>query len=126
MDFFKVLEHKIKSYFHLSLIQEYLAALFVTQSCKNLKRLWDETQWNYKYINVWAYYLEWQKVIPKEIKTSLLTTGLSLSWLPIGLSENLSKKILQDKIKCLYLVYCLMELPHEKINQQADKGQSYS
>ena len=114
--FFKMLERKKKFCFHLPLIQEFLAAFFVTLSSENLKNLWVETQWNYKFINVWAYYFGLVKVIPEELKSLLLTNNYWFTQ-----PDYLSSKILRDNIKCLYLVYCLMELPHTKINQQAEQ-----
>ena len=110
--FFKVLKNK-KFSFHLLIIQEYLATLFVMQSGDNLKNLWVKTEWHHKYINVWAYYFGLRKVVPEKIKGSLLASSWFIQ------TERLSSKILQDKISCLYLVYCLRELPDEGIYQQA-------
>ena len=112
--FLKVFENK-KSSFHLLIIQEFLAAFFVMQSGSNLKDLWVKSEWHHKYINVWAYYFGLRKVVPEKIKGLLLAS----SW--FKQTERLSSKILQDKVSCLYLVYCLRELPDEGIYQQAKK-----
>ena len=100
--------------FCFPLIQEFLAAFFVIQSENNVMNLWAKTQWTGKYINVWAYYFGLAKAVRKEFKDLLFATRLGLLR-----TNKLSSKILQDKMKCLYLVYCLMELPDEVIYQQA-------
>ena len=110
--FLKVFESK-KSSFHLFIIQEFLAAFFVIQSGSNLKDLWVKTEWHHKYINVWAYYFGLRKGVPEKVKGLLLAS----SW--FKQTERLSSKILQDKVSCLYLVYCLRELPDERIYRQA-------
>ena len=114
--FFKLLENfrgKGKIYFHFSIIQEFLAAFSITKSAKDLKTLWSTTGWDHRYINVWTYYFGLSKVVPEELKSSLLST----SW--FMRNERLSSKILQNKASCLYLVYCLMELPNEGIYKQS-------
>ena len=114
--FFKVLEllkNKRRFSFHLSLIQEFFAAFFLTQWDINLKDRWSKTEWNYRYINVWLYYFGLRKGVPEEFKKLFLDTG----W--FARSEKLSSTILQDKIRCLYLLYCFMELPNEGIYQLA-------
>ena len=100
--FLKVFENK-KFSFHLLIIQEFLAGFFVMQSGSNLKDLWVKSEWHHKYINVWAYYFGLRKVVPEKIKGLLLAS----SW--FKQTERLSSKILQDKVSCLYLVYCLRE-----------------
>ena len=114
--YFKVLEKfrgENKVVFHFSIIQEILAAFFLTKSGKDLKNLWSKTEWNHRYITVWAYYFELNKGIPKDLKSLLLLN----SW--FKQTEKLSSKILLNKVSCIYLVYCLMELPEEGIYQQA-------
>ena len=114
--FFKLLENFIgtqKIFFHFPIIQEFLAALFLTKSGIGLKKWWSETECNNRCINVWIYYFGLNKVVPEEIKSSLIPTN----W--FTRAERLSNKILQDKVSCLYLVCCLMELPEEGIYQQA-------
>ena len=96
------------------LIQELLASFFVIQSGNNVMKLWAETEWSSKYINVWAFYFGLTKAVRKEFTELMFATQL-LRWS----KKKLSSKILQDNIKCLYLVYCLMELPDEEIYQQA-------
>ena len=108
-EFFKVLECKRFS-FHLPMIQEFLAAFFVAQSGKNLKNLWAKTKWHHKYINVWAGL---RKGVPEEFKSFVLASSWFMQ------TERLSSKVLKDKISCLYLVYCLRELPDEGIYQRA-------
>ena len=110
--FFKVFESKRFS-FHFRVIQEFLAAFFVTQSDNNLKNLWAKTEWDHKYINVWSHYFGLRKGVPEKFKGLLLASSWFMQ------TERLSSKILQNKINCLYLVYCLMELPDEGIYQQA-------
>ena len=110
--FFKVFESKRFS-FHLRIIQEFLAAFFVTQSDNNLKNLWAKTEWDHKYINVWSHYFGLRKGVPEKFRGLLLASSWFMQ------TERLSSKILQNKINCLYLVYCLRELPDEGIYQQA-------
>ena len=99
------------------LIQELLASFFVIQSGNNVRKLWAETEWSSKYINVWAFYFGLTKAVRKEF-TELMFAKQLLRWS----KKKLSSKILQDNIKCLYLVYCLMELPDEEIYQQAKEA----
>ena len=110
--FFKVFESRRFS-FHLPIIQEFLAAFFVTQSDNNLKNLWAKTEWDHKYINVWSHYFGLRKGVPEKFRGLLLASSWFMQ------TERLSSKILQNKINCLYLVYCLRELPDERIYQQA-------
>ena len=95
------------------LIQELFSSFFVVQSGNHVMRLWTETEWSSKYINVWAFYFGLTKAVRKEFNEIMFATQF-WRWS----SKKLSSKILQDKIKCLYLVYCLMELPDEEIYQQ--------
>ena len=111
---FRTSDSKEMVTFCLSLIREFLAAFFVMQSENNVMNLWAKTQWTGKYINVWAYYFGLAKTVREEFKDLLFATRLG-----ILRTNRLSSKILQDKMKCLYLVYCLMELPDEEIYQQA-------
>ena len=110
--FFKVFESKRFS-FHFRVIQEFLAAFCVTQLDSNLKNLWAKTEWDHKYINVWSHYFGLRKGVPEKFKGLLLASSWFMQ------TERLSSKILQNKINCLYLVYCLRELPDEGIYQQA-------
>ena len=112
--FLKVIDNKGFS-FCFSVLQEFLAAFFVTQSGSNLKTLWAKTEWHHKYINVWAYYFGLSKCLPRKFKSLLLTSSELFMQ-----TETLSKIIiLQNKINCLYLLYCLRELPAEEIYQRA-------
>ena len=113
--FFKIIDSSKRFIFCFPVFQEFLAAFFVTQSDSNLKKLWDETEWHHKYINVWAFYFGLSKRLPRKFKSLLLTSSELFMQ-----TETLSKIIiLQNKINCLYLLYCLRELPAEEIYQQA-------
>ena len=73
--------------------------------------LWAGTKWTDKYINVWAYYFGLAKAVREEFKNDLFdakSTGNKL----------LIPEIATNKMKCLYLVCCLTELPDEGIYQQ--------
>ena len=110
--FYKVLESKNKFCFHLPIIQELMAAFFIAQP-NNILRSWDKTKWHYNCINVWAYHFGLEKAVPEEFKKLLFTPTWFIK------PNMLSNEILQNKIKCLYLVYCLSELTNEGIYQQA-------
>ena len=100
--------------FSYSVMQKFLAAYFIIVSENNAVNLWTETNWSSRYINVWAYYFGLAKAVRKEFKDVMLTTQLG-----IFRTKKLISEISQNKIKCLYLVYCLMGLPDEQIFQQA-------
>ena len=99
---FKISGNRELMLFPNSVMQQFLAAFFVMQSGNKMMNLWSDTKWSIKYINVWAYYFGLIGVVEKDFE----------NWL-------FDSKFKKDKMKCIYLVYCLMELPDEKIYQQA-------
>ena len=107
---------EVFSFFQNSLMQHFLAAFFVLLSGNNIMNLWAETKWSSKYINVWAFYFGLAKAVKKEFEDSLLDTKFTPA-----LRKQLSSKLKKDKIKCLYLVCCFIELPNEEIYQQSEQ-----
>ena len=96
------------SFLHYSL-QDYLAAFYVSIMPEDKqKQVWNDTCWKKMYLNCWAYYCK-LKIPFNALKSSLPKKP--------GTSD-LSCTILNSKVKCLYLVYCLMELPIDDIYQQ--------
>ena len=96
------------SFLHYSL-RDYLAAFHVILLPKEKQmQMWNETCWKSMYLNCWAYYCK-LSISFNAVKSSLLKRYETL-----GLTSN----VLNNKIKCLYLVYCLMELPNDNIYQQ--------
>ena len=100
------------SFLHISL-QEFLAAFYVStlSQSKHLEDLWEKTFWKSEFLNVWAYYYG---ITSDDILKKMLLGSWS-SWLGI---QNLPNDILQNKIKCLYLVHCLMESQDSDIYQK--------
>ena len=100
------------SFLHYSL-RDYLAAFHVTLLSKEKQmQLWNETCWKSMYLNCWAYYC----------KLSISFNAIKGSLLKRYGTPGLSSNVLNNKIKCLYLVYCLMELPNDNIYQQVKSG----
>ena len=99
------------TFLHISL-QEFLAAFYVsTLSRSECAQIWERTFWKIEFLNVWAYYCG----ITRDNLLKNMLLGNWSSWLGI---QNLSDDILQNKIKCLYLVHCLMESPDNEIYQK--------
>ena len=96
------------SFLHYSL-RDYLAAFHVTLLPKEKQlQWWNETFWKSMYLDCWAYYC----------KLSVSFNAVKVSLLKGYGTPGLSSSILNNKIKCLYLVYCLMESPNDDIYQQ--------
>ena len=103
------INQKFFTFLHVSL-HEFLAAFYMsTLSEDNRVGIWNKYFWNSKFINMWAYYLG----ITKDFK--ILKNKLFGSWSSWLGSQNLPNDILNNKMKCLYLVHCLMEFPNNGI-----------
>ena len=90
------------TFLHISL-QEFLAAFYIS-TLSQCAQIWRETFWKTEFLNVWAYYCG--------IAGDNLLKNMVLGWFGI------QKDILRNKIKCLYLVHCLMESPDSEIYQK--------
>ena len=98
-------------FLHTSL-QEFLAAFYVsTLSQSNCAQIWEQTFWKSEFLNVWGYYCG----ITRDNLLKNMLLGNWSSWFGI---QNLPEDILRNKIKCLYLVHCLMESPDDEIYQK--------
>ena len=101
------------TFLHVTL-QEFLAAFYVSTLSRSMcVQIWEKTLWKNEYLNVWAYYCGITK--NNDILTSMLFGWRS--WL-LGI-QSLPDEVSKNKIKCLYLVYCLMESPDNVIYQKA-------
>lgn len=103
------------TFLHVS-VQEFLSALYISRLPPHKFRdIWKKTFWKAKFVNVWAYYLG----ITKDLKT--LKNNLFGSWSSWLVNQNFSDEILNNKMKCLYLVHCLMEFPNNEIYRNAKR-----
>ena len=92
------------TFLHISL-QEFLAAFYVsTLSRSKCAQIWKQTFQKSEFLNVWAYYCGITR--DKNMLLGNLSSWFGIQTLP------------DDKIKCLYLVHCLMELPDDEIYQK--------
>ena len=90
------------TFLHISL-QEFLAAFYVS-TLSQCAQIWKQTFWKSEFLNVWTYYCG--------ITGDNLLKNMLLGW--FGIQND----ILRNKIKCLYLVHCLMESPDSEIYQK--------
>ena len=107
-------------FLHFS-IQEYMAALYISTLSNNEQiKLLKETFWEHRYYNTWIMYVG-------------ITCGssfalkhfLSGNWFQfitkIFKSSSISKKLLENKIKCLHLFQCLVESSNEDMIASVSK-----
>ena len=103
------INQKLFTFLHVSL-HEFLAAFYIsTLSEDSCIGIWNEYFWNSKFINVWAYCLG----ITRDFRALKKTLFGNFSG-EMGI-QNLQDDILTNKMKCLYLVHCLMEFPNNEI-----------
>jgi len=109
-------------FLHFS-IQEYLAALHIVSLSEKMQiELLQETFWNIRYFNTWIMYVG-------------ITCGKSFAWKHL-LSGNrfalttkvfgaskISKKLLNDKVKCLHLFQCFAEVGGDEAVGKLFEGQ---
>ncbi|XP_065894123.1 nucleotide-binding oligomerization domain-containing protein 1-like [Dysidea avara] len=98
-----------------SSVQEYLAAYYI-QSLPDDKQLnlLRDTFWNERYLNTWIIYVGITKGKVFAFKHFLSGNQFSLTSKLFKIKEfYISPKILQDKIKCLYLFQCFKEAQDE-------------
>ena len=102
------------TFIHYS-IQQFLVAFYLKISSKTeQKHFWEKNMWVLKYLDVWFYYCGMIRKDDNIIITSLSDNFLdSLFFRVKGTSE-----VLQDKIKCLYLMYCFMQSPDNPLYKQ--------
>ena len=99
-------DHESFHFLHYS-IQEYMAAYYIASiSGKNLLSLLEKTFWNVRYFNTWIMY-----VGITGGKHHTFTRFLSGNYLPTWLSapKVISKRFVNNKIKCLHLLRCSTE-----------------
>ena len=101
-------DHESFRFLHYS-IQEYMAAYYIASLPGNeLLSLLKKTFWNAHYFNTWVMYVGITG--GKHHAFTHFLSGNSLkvtSWL--STPKSISKKILNDKIKCLHLLQCSAE-----------------
>jgi len=92
-----------------SSIQDFLAAYYI-QSLNDDKQLnfFRDTFWNERYLNTWIIYVGLTKGQTFSFKHFLSGNQFSLTS-KLFKDFHISPKILQDKIKCLYLFQCFKE-----------------
>jgi len=96
-----------------SSVQEYLAACYI-QSLSDDRQLdlLRDTFWNERYLNTWIIYVGLTQGRSFALKHFL--SGNQLSLISKLFKEfHISQKFLQDKIKCLHLFQCFMEIKNE-------------
>ena len=94
-------------------IQEYMAALYIsTLSDKKQIKLLKETFWQHRYYNTWIMYVGITCGSSFALKHFLSGNWFRLST-RIFKSSSISRKILENKIKCLHLFQCLVESNNE-------------
>ena len=100
------------NFIHFS-IQEYMAAYYITSlPDKQQIKLLKNTFWNIHYFNTWIMYVGITKGESFAWKHFLTGNSFQLST-RILKSSGISKKLLQDKIKCLHLFQCFIEGSNE-------------
>jgi len=96
-------------------IQEYLAAFYI-QSLPDDKQfdLLKDTFWNEKYLNTWIMYVGLTKGRTIAFKSFLADKQSALAY---RYSEpiQISSKIMNDKLKCLYLFQCFLEAKNKEV-----------
>jgi len=108
------LQNKYKYSFINHTLQEFLIAFNVSTWSRNEQEKFRKANmWSSKYLNVWFHYCGLVKSDDNVIKISL-----SGSWYGKLLGEKRMSKILQNKIKCLYLIYCFMQSPEDFLYRQ--------
>ena len=98
-------------FLHFS-VQEYMAALYISSLSKNKQiRLLKETFWEYRYYNTWIMYVGITYGSSFALKHFL--SGHLLQLFTRIFKTSVSRKILENKIKCLHLFQCLVESNNE-------------
>ena len=99
-------------FLHFS-IQEYMAALFISTLPDNQQiKLLKETFWQHRYYNTWIMYVGITCGTKFALKHFLSGNRFQL-FTRIFKTSDISKKILENKIKCLHLFQCLVESDNE-------------
>ena len=99
-------------FLHFS-IQEYMAALYISTLSNNKQiKLLKETFWQHRYYNTWIMYIGITCGNSFALKHFLSGNWFQLST-KIFKSSSISKKLLENKIKCLHLFQCLVESNNE-------------
>ena len=105
--------NKMFSFIHQHL-QEFLISFYLTTlpstECERFRK---ENMWSSKYLNVWFHYCGLVKG-----NENIITASLSGSWIGGLFGVKGTSEVLQDKMKCLYLLHCFMQSPENYIYQQ--------
>jgi len=110
---FKLPNQTLLTFIHYS-VQEFLIAFHLSTCSKNKQEKFRvANMWKSKYLNVWFHYCNLVNGDDNIIKISL-----SDSWFNKLLGWKNMSEILEDKIKCLYLVYCFMHSPGDSLYRQ--------
>ena len=98
-----------------SSMQDYLAALYIKSlpDSKQIELLKD-TFWNERYLNTWIMYVGLTKGRTAAFKSFLADKQFALAWRNSELVQ-ISSKIINDKLKRLYLLQCFMEAKNEEM-----------
>ena len=107
-------------FLHFS-IQEYMAALYISTLSHNKQiKLLNETFWQHRYYNTWIMYVGITCGSSFALKHFLSGNRLQLST-RIFKSSSISRKFLENKIKCLHLFQCLVESNNEDMIKSVNR-----
>ena len=101
------------SFIHHSL-QEFLISFYITTLSDNKReRFRKDNMWRSKYLNIWFHYCGLVKG-----DDNIITASLSDSWFGSLFGVKGTSEVLQDKMKCLYLLHCYLQSPDNSLYQQ--------
>ena len=107
-------------FLHFS-IQEYMAALYIsTLSNKKQIKLLKESFWQHRYYNTWIMYVGITCGSSFALKHFLSGNWFQIST-RIFKSSSISRKFLENKIKCLHLFQCLVESNNEDMIKSVNR-----
>ena len=104
-------DHESFHFIHFA-IQEYMAAYYITSLPDKVQlKLLNDTFWNVRYYNTWIMYVGITGGSTFAFRHFLSGNYFGMStWL--FKSSGISSKILSNKLKCLHLYHCLVEVDH--------------
>ena len=109
------LDHESFHFLHFS-IQEYMAAHYIASLPDNEQfELLNDAFWNVHFFNMWVMYVGITGGDNFAFRHFLTGNYFQLSSRMFG-TQNISKTILSNKIKCLHLLHCFAEADHEMLS----------
>ena len=113
-------DHVTFHFLHFS-IQEYMAAWYISTLSDNKQiKLLKETFWQYRYYNTWIMYIGITCGSSFALKHFLSGNWFQI-YTRIFKTSSISKRLLENKIKCLHLFQCLVESNNEDMITSVSK-----